>query len=543
MPISEDVALLMRRTTFPDARTAYVIAALAGLFALFAMRRADPDLWGYLAYGRYFAELGHPTAVDVFSYTCRECTWIHFEWLAHVSLWVFYDAAGAAGLIALKCVIGAICLGYVFSAVSMAAKTPAAWLPVYLLAIGIVPRYFLFRPQFYTFALLAVFVAAIWKHLSGPGRIWHLAPLTAVWANLHGGFLAGLGVIGLGMLLSAVRDWSSAGRLSPRFSRSTLALAVLLVAAALSSLVNPLGWRLWTYLFTEITHDTNRQLIAEWMPLLQSRDAWSIATTLLLLTLLAVGGGVAQQRREAPLGIRPLWWLLSCVPLTLMAFESVRHVPILTIWAAPVLAAFGRSLIDVAAGTLRQLVWRVVPSLMAVPAILTAFLVAQNPRLEISLPPGVLGSTEPFGAVTYMKATGMQGNLFLPLWWGSYATAQLFPHILVSMDGRNVSLYPRDMVLENLLFFTSPEGDIDAPWQYSTDFLLVPRDAPVFSRVSADSRWRPQFEDDDAVLFARKEPNSRVTPHVSCRFARPATFALTYAPYRLDELHCDVAAP
>ena len=36
---------------------------------------------------------------------------------------------------------------------------------------------------------------------------------------------------------------------------------------------------------------------------------------------------------------------------------------------------------------------------------------------------------------------------------------------------------------------------------YATDFLVVPTDAPVLSRLLADSRWRRLYADSGSVLF------------------------------------------
>jgi hypothetical protein len=59
------------------------------------------------------------------------------------------------------------------------------------------------------------------------------------------------------------------------------------------------------------------------------------------------------------------------------------------------------------------------------------------------------------------------------------------------------------MVLENLKFYTDDpdHADLDAPLRYATDFLLVPTEAPVLSRLLADSRWRRLYADSDSVLF------------------------------------------
>jgi hypothetical protein len=78
------------------------------------------------------------------------------------------------------------------------------------------------------------------------------------------------------------------------------------------------------------------------------------------------------------------------------------------------------------------------------------------------------------------------------------------------MDGRNVSLFSDEMVLENLKFYTDDpsHADIDAPLRYATDFLLVPTEAPVLSRLLADARWRRVYADSDSVLFEHADAGS-----------------------------------
>ena len=68
------------------------------------------------------------------------------------------------------------------------------------------------------------------------------------------------------------------------------------------------------------------------------RSAWTSVTVSLLLGVLLFAGLLAQLRPGRIAGL-PAWvWLLSCLPLTWMSFESGRHVPILVLWYAPVLA-------------------------------------------------------------------------------------------------------------------------------------------------------------------------------------------------------------
>ena len=45
---------------------------------------ADPDLWGYLAFGRLFWESGYFPFHDVFSYIPTKEIWVYHEWLTGV---------------------------------------------------------------------------------------------------------------------------------------------------------------------------------------------------------------------------------------------------------------------------------------------------------------------------------------------------------------------------------------------------------------------------------------------------------------------------
>src|SRR5262245_56708030 len=65
-------------------RLAVACAAAAGAVYTYAMRRVDPDLYGYLMYGRLFVERGALTSQDPFAYTAAGFHWVTFEYLSHI---------------------------------------------------------------------------------------------------------------------------------------------------------------------------------------------------------------------------------------------------------------------------------------------------------------------------------------------------------------------------------------------------------------------------------------------------------------------------
>jgi hypothetical protein len=484
----------------------WAVALGVGLLCVYAQRVVDPDLPGYLAYGRYFVERGGPTARDVFSYTCPDCTWVYFEYLSHSSLWLAYSIGGPLGLIALKCALGALTLLFAGATLRMSGHRPAAWFPLYLFVTGTVPRFFLFRPQLVTFALFSFFTYTLFRYLEERRtRLWVLPLATALWANCHGGFVAGLGAIGLAILLCAARTVNQGGSGVRDVWRATRPLCVAGAACAAFSLLNPQGWRLWSYLLLELTHDTNRTLIAEWMPLSFVRDAWSAAAVVLLSCALGVSVFAASAAKATPGRIRPWQWGLSCVPLLLLSIQSARHVPLFVLWTAPVAAilfAGGQPAWKEFRG---RWIWEAVNVLLIVPSALTILSCATDLRPRIGMRPDSFGRTAPYSAVSYFKVNRMEGNVYLPLWWGSYVTWSLYPGVRVSMDGRNVSLYPDSMVLENLRFHATTAFDLDAPLRYKTDFVVVPADAPVGSPLRTDLRWVLIFEDKDCLVFVNAD--------------------------------------
>ena len=71
-------------------------------------------------------------------------------------------------------------------------------LAVALLGVGGSSIHFLARPHLLTLLLLSISVWMIEEDRKRPSSwIWWLVPLTVVWTNLHGGFLALIVVLGL----------------------------------------------------------------------------------------------------------------------------------------------------------------------------------------------------------------------------------------------------------------------------------------------------------------------------------------------------------
>jgi hypothetical protein len=193
--------------------------------------------------------------------------------------------------------------------------------------------------------------------------------------------------------------------------------------------------------------------------------------------------------------------------LLALAYLSVRHVPLAALWAAPVITLLGTAVNKSGPMLAFRRAWLVVCSVALIPVVLTVEFVVAHPTPVIAMGGMTLGMTDPCQIVKFMKETRLNGNLYNPLWWGSYVSWELYPAVRVSMDGRNVSLFPDSMVARNLKFYSRDAGaaNLEDPLRYNTDFLLVPSDAAILGLVQSDARWRQLYRDDHALLFVRAD--------------------------------------
>jgi len=219
-----------------------LVAALV-LAVLFSLRHteADLDLWGHLAFGRLYWEKGFPYR-DVFSFA-PTLPWVNYEWLTGVVFYPIYQATGPAGLQLLRYGLGLALLYFLFGTAWRQGATVLAtvlvlWLISTLYPFGFSPV----RAQIFSYAFFALSLYLLERaRLEGLylGLAW-LVPLQVLWCNLHGGCLAGLGLIGLYALGEALSR------------RNFLPYLWVLLPAVLATLVNPYGLDYWHRLISAV---------------------------------------------------------------------------------------------------------------------------------------------------------------------------------------------------------------------------------------------------------------------------------------------------
>jgi len=268
-----------------DPRRALLAAVLILTGAVGIDALSDPDVWWHIRLGDWIISHHQVPAGELFAYTAFGNPLVAHEWLSEV---IFAALAAAGGLILVTVFMGLIAWSAMVATLLRGRLRGAG--PVVLaigLALGarVAEPVLGTRPQVFTFALVCWTLWIAESYLrSGGRRLWLLPPIFLVWANLHAGFIAGIGFLAIVVVAEAVKRRWELGPVAPL--RRIGGLAVALCASAVAACVNPYGPSL--FVFAATTGATERQKgIIEWQsPNFADPAMWALLV--LLLTFVAL---------------------------------------------------------------------------------------------------------------------------------------------------------------------------------------------------------------------------------------------------------------
>ncbi len=461
-----------------------------------APSRADPDLWGHVRYGQDLLRTGRIVQKDTYSYTADR-PWINHEWLCEAVFAAIYNAVGPRGLVALRF---GLCLLLAWGVYAHARRygLEAVRAAMLTLLVILAARYGLnvVRPQLFTYVSWLVVVWVIHQAEQGrPGWLAALPPLFALWINLHGGVLAGLGLLGVWAAARLGWDVLRAGRVSAAFTRPNLWIIACSAASAAALLLNPYGWRL--LLFLARTATKQRPYITEWQPLrLLSLEG----AEYLALLAVAAASLLATRRPRRPAAIA------AFAAAAVLPLSAIRHITLFALAAAVLNAehiadAWARWMPRSSGDEPRVSPVGRVAAALAFAAALWYF--------GMCLPyfRGVRIGVMPFPAraAALLRDSGVEGNLAVYFDWGQYALWHLGPRIKVSMDGRRETVYSDAVYKKDLQFRFGVGPKWDAMLKdYPTQMALLDKRFACFNLMKLLPEWRLAYEDPLCGLFVRK---------------------------------------
>ena len=449
----------------------------------FWANEADNDLWGHVFFGRAILATGVIPRVDTYAYTTAGQPWVDHEWLSQVLMAGLFSALGSAGLVTAKFAVAVATFALVLARLRRRSATSAIEGVTGLLTIAAMARGFGIRPQVLTYLALAVLLLLLDDYQRGRRAVlWLFPAIFVLWANLHGGFVLGLGILAL---------FSCARLVGPERS---LRPAAALIASTAATALNPYGPRLLLYIWNELSRP---HPISEWQPatLGPAHLGFFCMLALFLLTL----PFLRDWRRDG-------WEALLAFAVGVMAVRHQRHTPVFALCvAAPLACQLEQALKWMAARTTLALTTtsrRAIGAAIVILALLQMGLTGLRYHHfggQIVFNP----LDYPVGAVRALQEAGAQGNIAVPLDWGEYVLWFLAPAVKVSLDGRFATVFPEDVVEDNFNFFTGARGWERLLERYPTQAALVPAGWPCPVRSLSD--WRLAYRDRSTELYVKAD--------------------------------------
>ena len=220
----------------------------------------DPDTLWQIKVGQWSLDHRAVPWTDFYSLTREGEVWLSTSWLSQVLLATAYSHLGWAGPVVLTAAAIALAMGLLLAFLQRHLDLPYA-LVFCLLAMTLAAPHLLARPHVLALPVMVAWAGALMTAADrGRAPSFLLLPLMALWANLHGGFVLGLALIGAIGLESL---WHAAPA-----RRLTLALrwAAFGLAALVASCCTPYGVDTVLGAARILSLGKSFAVIAEWRP-------------------------------------------------------------------------------------------------------------------------------------------------------------------------------------------------------------------------------------------------------------------------------------
>jgi len=474
-------------------------AALAATLVVICRRVGDPDFWWHMETGSWIINRGSLPSHELFTYTVSGNSWADQEWGSEVlgdlifraggflAFSLAYAAVTWAGFwliwrrIALERVPALIAGGCIAVA---AAAGVEVWGP---------------RSQMISFALTCLTLYWVESYLRDRNRHLYFLPLVmVVWANLHGGFVYGLAVVGLAAVTEAVLWLVSPADGAHR--RRSLRLWAVLAACAVAGLLNPITFHAYLAAIKVQTSAVQQSFIAEW----QSPSFHSLGEAGLELLLLLVVAAMALRRPR-------LWDALLTVVGIYAALAAVRNAPVAAALLIPMVAwslggAWERSRWR---EPLAQWMHRRASDLLIIVSAGALIVTVATVGIAAHTLSSQTASTDanfPVGAANWLEAHPDVGTrMFNAYDWGGYLIYRFYGDA-----NRRVFIYGEATEVGNpLLQQVSDVENAEPDWQtilseHGVNYVVERTDSALSMALGVDPQWKRVYNDGFAVIFVKR---------------------------------------
>lgn len=428
----------------------------------------DFDLWARLIAGMGVVDGGHVLTQDFLSYTPVHTWWDH-EWGAGVIFYFFLKYFGAYSLIILQALM---IFGIFFTAskvIKLRTDKPPYNILFYFFALMAVMQNLNapIRCHLFSFLFFTIFIYIFEKVRRGSDKLLYLIPVIVLfWNNIHGGVVAGLGI----MAMYALGEFLN----KKPFKKYLITLAV----SCLVLFINPWGFDYIKFLL--MANTMKRPHIIEWWGLFSKYYLFKhIIFKIFMLCVCAAE--FIQIKKESWQKIDKVKYIVLLSTLYL----AISHVKLLPFFAIASLCFVYEDL--------PQLKDKAVCYALIFISLLTFAI------KSFSVPIGI--DVYPVKEVEFIKQNNLKGNILTNFGLGSYVSYKLHPNNLIFMDGRYEEVYYDYMVPLLKEFFLAYPNWHQIFDYFPPDVMIIENSYPVYEKLKQGNEWNAVYEGENFGVF------------------------------------------
>ncbi|MBA3724248.1 MAG: hypothetical protein H0W89_05175 [Candidatus Levybacteria bacterium] len=367
-----------------------------------------------------------------------------------------------------------------------------------------------FRGQQISLLLIGVLFYILSKYHDRPKMFLLLIPLFLFWANLHGQFILGLGLFGLWVGLSFVKNIYLSLRKAKQIKirlllrhlivhndiKKALFVIGVFLASCLTTVVNPFGTGIHTAALDHIGSPLLKD-IAEYLPFEMYSTGW---WNQIIAGILIVIGFIGLFFNNKVTHMLPI--LGAGILLFILSFEVRRYA-----WPAyylilPLLAPIAAYLKPDGKKMTTIFTFVFACVLLGI-AVQSRFPFTQFPKYSWDTYCETTKCSQ--AAVAYLKENNLTQNVYTVYGWGGWLIWN-HPQVKPSIDGR-MHLW-QDGEYSAFREYYEVEQNRNDINETDYNIVLIPPDKPVYERLiklENAGKWKMVFSDKHAAVFVRTE--------------------------------------
>lgn len=468
----------------------YVVFFLFILAYNLTAQAYDYDLWARLIVGKCFMQTGQVLKHDFLSYTPTH-TWYDHEWGSGVVFYITQHYFTHVGLLMLQVILLFLIYftitkivklrgvqtthpyNFIFYFFSLCAITQVVDQPI--------------RCQLFSFFFFTIFLYILELARKGENRpLWLMPVIMLVWNNLHGGCVAGLGLIAMYIIGEFINRKPVKKYLAP-FILSLLVLPI-----------NPWGFKYLVFLVHATT--MKRPDIMEWFDLFTPmyNKAFLEFRLFAATMIFAEVGYIVKAVRSKVFNFDATKFIVILSTLYL-ATSHVKHIPFAVISMTAFLYDDIYTIFNLVTFNIFNKVAKYKDFLVYGLAFVFIFININKQNFD----PFLEWNKYPIRVVEFMRLNDIKGNLFVNFGQGSFVSYKLYPHNKIYMDGRYEEVYYDYMLpIMQEFFLAGPKWDTLFK-TFPPEVLLIEKNYPIYKKLATVPEWKRIFADNNFALFVK----------------------------------------